>query len=353
MRCSRGYSGRLMKGQFPVAVLFINIPPDEVDVNVHPTKNEVRFAQQNRIHGIVANAVSEALNLADRPGQFASRSQGGNWDRGEPAEQPYISETADPFSPLLLPLQKEREHKDISPKEGEMRPSSPVEKSEKKEARGVKTEVYERTQFFPEKKTALWNSPFRDLRVIGQFHGTYIICESDEGLVLIDQHAAHEADFSFEQLKKRSSSSRKTSQKLLIPETIDLSYSEAGILEKLIPDFDDTGFEIEPFGGNTFVVKSVPAILGHGEIKPLITEIVEKMANIGVAPGLEDVMDECLMLMACHGAIRANQQLSEEQIRAILAQLDECENPSHCPHGRPILIRWSLLFLEKSFKRIV
>ncbi|QTA88536.1 DNA mismatch repair endonuclease MutL [Desulfonema magnum] len=346
----RGYSGRLMKGQFPVAVLFINIPSDQVDVNVHPTKNEVRFAQQNRVHGIVADAVSKALNLADRPVPPTSRSQAKNWDRREPSEQPYISETADFFSPQTVPLEKKREHQDMSSKKGDIRPALPVKK---KKSESIKTEGDERTRFFPEKQASLWeNKPFRDLRVIGQFHGTYIICESDEGLVLIDQHAAHERVL-FEQLKKQSSSSRNTSQKLLISETIDLSYSEADILEKLIPDFNDTGFEIEPFGGNTFVVKSVPAILGHGEIKPLITEIVEKMANIGVAPGLENIMDECLILMACHGAIRANQQLSDEQIRTLLTQLDECENSSHCPHGRPILIRWTLSFLEKSFKRIV
>jgi DNA mismatch repair protein MutL len=170
--------------------------------------------------------------------------------------------------------------------------------------------------------------------------------------VLIDQHAAHER-IVFEQLKRcASDSSAKTVQTLLLPEVIDLGYSEADVLEKLIPKFAEMGFEIEHFGGNTFVVKSVPSILGDREISPLIIELSEKIAEIGVSSGLEHIMDECLMLMACHGAIRANQQLSGEQIKTLLNQLDRCDNPFHCPHGRPTQIKWSLSFLEKSFKRI-
>jgi len=113
------------------------------------------------------------------------------------------------------------------------------------------------------------------------------------------------------------------------------------------------GFEIEPFGGNTFAIKAVPAILGKREITPLIVELAEKIVETGVSTGPEKVIDECMMLMACHGAIRANQPLSDEQIRALLKQLDACENPSHCPHGRPTWIKWSVRFLEKSFSRIL
>ncbi|MGB2928937.1 MAG: hypothetical protein WBB70_08505, partial [Desulfobacterales bacterium] len=202
-------------------------------------------------------------------------------------------------------------------------------------------------------QTELWaRKRFGDLRVIGQFHDTYILCESADGLVLIDQHAAHERII-FEQLKNRSQASKKSAQKLLIPETIDLGYREAKILEELIPDLNELGLEIEPFGGNTFVVKSVPSLLENKEVKPLVIEIVEKIAQIGFTPGLEKAIDQCLILMACHGAIRANQKLSDEQIKGLLEQLDQCDQPSNCPHGRPIYIRWSVRELEKSFKRIV
>jgi DNA mismatch repair protein MutL len=111
--------------------------------------------------------------------------------------------------------------------------------------------------------------------------------------------------------------------------------------------------EIEPFGGNTFVVKTVPGMLAGREVKPLILEIVEKIVEMGSGPGLAKVLEQCRMLMACHGAIRANQTLSEKQIKGLLNQLDGCQNPSHCPHGRPTWLRWELRTLEKSFKRIV
>jgi len=141
------------------------------------------------------------------------------------------------------------------------------------------------------------------------------------------------------------------------PGTIDQGhfegFREAGILAKILPDLMVLGLEIEPFGGNTFVVKAVPVLLAAREVKPLIIEIVEKIVEIGAAPGLAEALDRCRMIMACHGAIRANQALTEKQIKGLLNQLDDCANPSHCPHGRPTWLRWELRTLEKSFKRIV
>jgi DNA mismatch repair protein MutL len=187
---------------------------------------------------------------------------------------------------------------------------------------------------------------------VGQIHDTYILCESDSGLILIDQHAAHERVL-YEQLKSRSKGLAGAAQKLLVPETLELGYREAGIVEKLIEDFYQLGLEVEPFGGNTFVVKSVPALLSGREITPLIMEVVEKLATVGFSKGLGQSHDECLQIMACHGAIRANQALSGEQIKGLLAQMDQCANPSHCAHGRPTWIQWTLGSLEKSFKRRV
>ena len=313
-----GYGGRLMKGQFPMAALFINLPFDQVDVNVHPTKNEVRFVRQEKVHEAVKMAVAGVLDLADRPEWATLRLP-----ETEPfGEKPRISEPIIDYGrpKKVIPIQH--------PASSTLAQASSIQ-------------------------AALWEKKrFGDLRAIGQFHNTYILCESADGLVLIDQHAAHERIL-FEKLKDRSSAASKPAQKLLIPETIDLGYREADILTKLIPDLKELGLAIEPFGGNTFVVKSVPALLGNREIKPLVIEIVEKMAQIGFTPGLEKAIDQCLMLMACHGAIRANQHLSDRQIKELLDQLDKCDNPSHCPHGRPTWISWTTRSLEKSFGRIV
>lgn len=322
-----GYSGRLMKGKFPVAVLFIKVPYDQVDVNVHPAKHEIRFARQTRVYDAVAGAVAGTLRFGDRSEWITKTSPA-----SQPTiEQPQIAEQVSVYSRAetgVLRLE-----------------SAALEERETLRLRVKGDGAAEQAPLWKEKR-------FGDLRVIGQVHNTYILCESTAGLILIDQHAAHERIL-FEQLKRRSAASKAASQKLILPETIELGYREAQILAELVSDLDNLGLEIEPFGGNTFVVKAAPAQLANREIKSLVIEIVEKMAEIGFALGLEKALDECLILMACHGAIRANQELSDRQIKGLLDQLDQCDNPSYCPHGRPIWIRWSLQTLEKSFKRIV
>lgn len=205
----------------------------------------------------------------------------------------------------------------------------------------------------PDRQASIWRKGrFGDLHVIGQFHHTYLICEWDQGLILIDQHAAHERVL-FEQLCSRSATAKQASQQLLVPETIDLGFRESRVFEKMIPDLKSLGLDVEHFGGNTFIVKAVPVLLAEREVKPLIIEMVENTVAVGYSPGLEKELDRCRMIMACHGAVRANQALSGRQIQSLLEQLDACDNPSHCPHGRPTWIRWDLKTLEKSFKRIV
>jgi DNA mismatch repair protein MutL len=199
----------------------------------------------------------------------------------------------------------------------------------------------------------LWEEkPFSSLRVIGQLHNSFIVCESEEGLVLIDQHAAHERVV-FESLKAAYKNSKIITQGLLIPEKLELSHREAAILDSLIESLGDLGVGVEPFGGKTYLVRSVPDILAEKSISPLIMEIIDKGAEFGLASGLDRMIDECLILMACHGAIRAKAKLSDDEMRALLKQLDALEDPGHCPHGRPTLIRQSLYQIQKDFKRIV
>jgi DNA mismatch repair protein MutL len=188
--------------------------------------------------------------------------------------------------------------------------------------------------------------------VVGQLHNTYIVCESDGGVVLIDHHAAHERIL-FEQLQRRAAGQQAAAQQLVVPETIELNFREAEVLGQMLSDLKTFGLVVEPFGKNTFVIKAVPALLSGQDVKPMVHEIVEKTASVGYSPGLKEALDECRMVMACHGALRANQALTKKQIEELLRQLDACDNPSHCPHGRPTWIRWDLATLEKSFKRII
>ncbi len=341
-----GYSGRLMKGQFPLAALFISVPYDQVDVNVHPTKSQVRFVDQNKIHALVKAAVSEALKTGDKP---------------TGASSPKSTEQAAPDHWRTQRVSESRS--DYYPSNSEFRFSNSefrIPNSRLKE-KTIETPMVLSEQTIHdiehglqiENQTALWDKkPFRDLKIIGQLHQTYIVCESNKGLVLVDQHAAHER-IRFEQLKASSNRTGKEAQRLVIAETLDLSYAEADILKKLIPNLNELGLDIEPFGGNTFVVKAIPALLEGKNIASMVLEIVEQIAELGIIHDLKKTIEQCLLVMACHETVRANQTLSEKEMKALLQQLDACETPSHCPHGRPVWIAWSLRSLEKSFRRIV
>lgn len=400
-----GYSQRIVRGRFPVAVLFVDVPPDDVDVNVHPTKSEVRFVRRQFVHDTIVKTVSDALANAEKPKWLPEKSAAPPEERRPVPETPNVSESVSGFEPAgretaetdagtNRPPESEDDQTSRSGKgtlhSGPARePYVPVRQGGSRDLPGedsvrqgnfaphvpdaaadIPSQVPENgtrpeTPMPPvETKTrpvqdGLWETkPFGDLRVIGQFRGTYILCESGRGLILIDQHAAHER-IVYEKLKKRSEDSEVAVQHLLIPETVDLSFSEANVIEEILPDLNAAGLGIEPFGGNTFVIKSVPAVLENRDMKPLVVEIAERIVKLGLNPGtksaqaVENALDECLKLMACHGAIRANRKLSDEQIRELPAQLEQCENPSNCPHGRPTWIEWSNRFIEKAFSRIV
>jgi DNA mismatch repair protein MutL len=325
----QGYAQRLVKGQFPIAVVFIKVPFDQVDVNVHPTKNEVRFVNPHQVHEAVKSAIAQTLYEIDRVNWRPE-----HWSQS-PANQKtsQIVESTSAFTLAGGEVVKDNCRFQIS--------DFRIENREQRTSDGRQRQ----------QELMFESKGFSALRVVGQLHNLYIVCESEGGLVLIDPHAAHERIL-FEQLKQRGNDRPSAAQRLLVPETLELNFREAEILGQMLADLKRLGLEIEPFGKNTFVVKAVPALLSGRDVRPMIYEIVEKTAAIGYSPGLENIVDQCRMVMACHAAIRANQQLGDAQIKDLLHQLDECENPAHCPHGRPTWIRWDLATLEKLFKRM-
>ncbi len=347
-----GYSGRLMKGQYPVAVLFLEVPFDQVDVNVHPTKHEIRFVRQKMVHDTVRESVAEALQKSDptrwQPPEAAEPST--------PAAMPIVSEPRTAYAAPAVAPRSSAAPRPPKPSSISNHPSPPMADDLRQSVSSMALSSTTDPPPLAEPtggQVPLWKKRyFTDLSYIGQFQGTYIICESGDGLIIIDQHAAHER-IVFETLKRQADAHAPAVQRLLLPETIELGFREAQILETLAPELDRFGLEIEPFGGNTFVVKSMPTLLHGGDIPGMISEIVEKTADIGIHAQLDTILDQCLMVMACHNAIRAHQHLDAAQVKAMLAQLDGCDNPSHCPHGRPIWIRWRVRDLEKQFQRIV
>jgi DNA mismatch repair protein MutL len=324
----QGYAGRLMKGQFPIAVVFITVPYDMVDINVHPTKHEVRFARPKMVHEAVVAAVAQTLRQTLHPGSLHS--------------------LPDVITPPASASSIGEYRSDYNENQND---KAPWEFSDKKEiTSAISLEQADNASAAKEQPT-LWKPKFfSDLRFIGELHSTYLLCESPDGLILVDQHAAHER-IVFEQLKLKADSSTPAAQKLLIPETFDLNYREAAAFEKLIPSFLTLGLEIEPFGGATFIVKSVPALLSGKVLKPLLMEIAAKTVSIGFTQGLTLALDECLILIACHSALRANQSVTYEQVKTLFQQMDACENPSFCPHGRPTWIKYSKDAVEKAFHR--
>ncbi len=336
------YGGRLMKGQFPLAVLFIKVPCDQVDVNVHPTKQEIRFSRQQNIYDAIVTSVSTGLAHEEKPSWTPSKVQGTTalseeMVRPENKTWGERSECA-PFGNALVAAKYTDTALSFKPASVSMPgplpdPQAPVRPS------------------MPKDQPQLWETPQSvNLNPIGQFCHAYIICESGENLILLDQHAAHERIL-YEKLADKSTERRIPVQRLLIPETLDLGYRQSLILEKLIPDLCQYGIEIELFGKQSYVIKSVPTILSGKEMKPLVIEMVDCVMETGLTTNIEKSLDACLKLMACHGAIRANQSLTIAEMATVIKGLEACRIPAHCPHGRPTWIQWPKQEIERLFKR--
>jgi DNA mismatch repair protein MutL len=301
-----GYGSRLMKGRYPYAVIFIEIDPALVDVNVHPAKQEVRFHQNRLVHEAVKTVVEEILRQkAAALFRVPSSASEGAMERVGRIEEP-IGEYAS--TPAEVTISREPE---------------------------------------PQVQLMIKESPV----VLGQLKETYILCETKEGLLLVDQHAAHERRV-FEKLKKSYDSATLECQPFLIPPTVEFSPSESRTILKKMEELSQLGITLEHFGGSTFMVRSVPNILVDVHWESFLREILPLLEEQGAVKG-DQVVESLLSLMACHGAIRAGQRLSKEEMIALVDQLDEVEVPTNCPHGRPVFKRLSFYEIEKMFRRIV
>ena len=324
------FSGRLMKGQYPVVALWIQAPFDTVDVNVHPTKMEVRFAAPGTIHSAIVTAVSNGLESGSGIGVAA---QPGVSDSPAVAPQTLFRNIGHYQNPVS-PAGRNSHLSDTVPVSETPRFAAPASPDVKP--------VAEQPRLWAQTQTA-------EIEIIGQFEDTYIVCQKKEELILIDQHAVHER-IVYEQLKNRQLSG---SQYLLIPETLECGIREARILEALIPELHEFGLEVEPFGKNTFIIKAVPALLPPSEARGLVCDMIDRLSENEHATPAADRIDACLKLMACHGAIRAGQPMSVQQMKSLIQDMETCTSGDRCPHGRPTWIRWSKTEIEKRFGRIV
>ena len=347
----RGYAGRIMKGRYPVAVVCCELPCDRVDVNVHPSKREIKFLDARPVYQAVTAAVTRALTAAQ---QKVSAYAGSRQESPESRPGPEI--TAPRFR--QAPFSWEPEPAPASsPDPGKPAVDSAdrsVPMSSDPFLLSSPPDLPDRVQQTADPFQVPDNPPARSAvpRVVGQVLGTYIVAEQEDTLILVDQHAAHERVV-YEALSHRHANLSADTQYLLVPETLELGAREADLLSGMLPDLAEMGLMIEPFGGTTFVVRAVPGLLENASVKTLVTEIVDTLMETEDT-GIKDQWREtCLMSMACHHALRANRIMTRQEMETLIRDLWNCENPVHCPHGRPTIVTFDKYRMEKLFKRVV
>lgn len=327
-----GYHGLLMHGQFPVAVVFMTLDPDRVDVNVHPTKQEVRISNEAEIKSLLKRAVTQALQKTGdlTPGLKPFREErlsgpASFSPASEPGANPYASFYAKPSAPAM-----------------EFSVSAPSE---------VSREIY-RSEPMPEALLPVFqDKPFGITKILGQIHHTFIVAETEEGLLLVDQHAAHERVM-FEVLLKNFETGQAAKQALLMDEVLELHPRQVEILKNALPVLTKIGFEIEEFGEKAFVVRSFPAILGQENPLGFLQTFVEEREDGSMDTKLEQHQETIAALMACkRRSVKAHDPLTMIQMQALMERLALCENPFSCPHGRPAFFKKTFGELERQFKR--
>lgn len=355
------YRTLVPKGRYPLVVLFIDLPPDAVDVNVHPAKHEIRFRDQAAVHQAVMDAIMDALKLADR-----SAASGADHDlhlpfrgRLEPAKGEGISRrdtmppgdagnnSGDPELLHGVENAMRRYHEKLD-RDG-ARDFTVVDINRrgwrKRDDGNEGASVLPAPAPGPEP-----GFRFSDLHVIGQAAGTYILAQGPESLLIIDQHAAHER-IMFETLWSQFKSEAVARQPLLFPATVDLTFQEARRVEAHQETLLRLGLEVEPFGGNTMAVKALPALLAGADPARLLLEVVDQLGEAGGGAGISERLDEVFAVMACHSVVRAHEKLERKEIEALFQSMDELEFPGHCPHGRDVVVRIKFREMEKWFGR--
>ena len=314
----QAYQGTLPDRRYPIAVIDIVIPPEQVDVNSHPSKREVRFHNENRLFSAVQRAVRDAL-VAHAPVRQVTRSF-------TPSGHPAVAEASPPAAPALrVP----------APYAGSAAPPPDL-------------------LTLPTTSLAPTGGSLREalagLRVVGQIRQTYVVAEGPAGMYLIDQHAAHECVV-YDQLRNRTGQRERAAQPLLAPLPAELSASQAATLEEYAGLLSEYGFRLEPFGDNAWLVRAVPATLaarGNSDPATALTDLLDAVAVEQVVMEWEDALAATI---ACHGSVRAGMTLAHDEMDALLRQLETTDNPHNCPHGRPTVVHFTEYQLEREFGR--
>ena len=370
--------------KFPFFVLFIDIPADNIDVNIHPTKAEIKFKDERMIFKAVFDTVHSALKN-DVFNSFATDQEQLNVNvniqspllieeqpiSGEKREQIDLLETKSSLlkEPSINDIYSSVTMNDIKKEENiynELKAATVAKNTIKNDVPIEPTVNYEETSYsqsytenyyeeqYETKEKVDEKVPvakFADLRVIGQFNKTYILAEYLDCLYIIDQHAAHEKIL-FEKYRNDIEKKNTIIQPLLIPMVLELSIDDYECYTENKNLFEESGFIIDEFGDNTISLKEVPYFLGKLDSKKLFLDMIDNLKNMGSGKTIEVKINK-IASMACRAAVKANDYLTEIEMKELIEQLRYIEDPFHCPHGRPIIIKMTNYELDKKFKRIV
>ncbi|TWG88744.1 DNA mismatch repair protein MutL [Luteimonas sp. J16] len=333
----QAYADVLYHGRQPAWVLFLELDPTRVDVNVHPAKHEVRFRDPRLVHDFVYRTVHDAL----------ARTRAGH--AGPPAAHPA------PFAATAA----RGPHDDAAtarPSWGAM-PSQPAMPLQVDDARAAYAALYgavaPQTSGAPQ---APLPPPDASAGIpplgyaIAQLHGIYILAETADGLVVVDMHAAHER-IGYERLKAAHDSEGLRAQPLLVPQTVAVSEREADVAEQEAATLAELGFEVDRSGPQSLLLRSVPALLAHGDTEALLRDVLADLREHGESLRVRSARDELLSTMACHGAVRANRRLTIPEMNALLRQMEETERSGQCNHGRPTWAHFPLAEIDRWFMR--
>ncbi|WP_124727480.1 DNA mismatch repair endonuclease MutL [Staphylospora marina] len=381
----RAYGTLLPSGRWPIGVLMIRMDPKLVDVNVHPAKLEVRLSKESECCRLIERAVREALQRQHLIPSAWTDPGGARIRRTEVVQEaldwkapgdgsPRSSETVPMRSPVdepALPRIGDRSsavayHAESSSKEEPLRvreavrdpwePQRPTPAAENRpsaggQLHGEPEEAREMEIFEAEEDRETERRRMPMMQPLAQVHGTYVVAQSEDGFYLIDQHAAHERIY-YEYFLRKMEENVSDQQPLLIPLTVECTPAESEILEMHRVQLHGWGLDLEPFGGSTWLVRAYPSWFPKEDAVALLHEIIDWLKSSGKVE-TSKVRDASAKMMACKAAIKANRHLRREEMEALLEQLDGCDNPYTCPHGRPVFVHFSTRDLEKMFKRVM
>ena len=331
------YGDMLMRDRHPVGFVFIEIDPALVDVNVHPTKAEVRFRNQSQVHDLVRDVIREGLRAQGMPEQREGTSSEYHPDGVKEALSDY--------------LQTESARSGLAGS----RQSSVLFGRRKNDLRSADLQNEEGFTSWPQNSSRTTgpaaSAPDFYLSPLAQVHDSFIIAQSRAGMAIIDQHAAHERVL-FEKLQDQYGAGTMPLQNLLIPLPVELGPAQSVLLSEHMSDLNKLGIVVEDFGMGIFVIKAMPSLLSGTDYKRLLLYILDEINIHGKSAKMHELRDGLLSVMACHPAIKVHRKLDIREMEKLLDDLFKCRMPHTCPHGRPTVVRFSSEEIKKMFKRI-